>query len=159
MTGLPRLGPRSAGGGPPRSPTSYVIDTSVAIKWYLPEVYQAEAQRFLDPAYDRHAPDFVHAELGSVLLKKVRRGEITADEGRRYLGQLAAAPLLTHEALPPRPVAFEVAMQIGCSFYDGLFLALAVQLGGRLVTADDKLYKKVRGGPFDPWALWVADPI
>jgi predicted nucleic acid-binding protein len=159
MTGPTPTGLQPVGGGAPPSPTTYVIDTSVAIKWYLPEVYQAEAQRFLDPAFDRHAPDFIHAELGSVLLKKVRRGEITADEGRQYLGHLAGAPLLTREALPLRPVAFEIATRIGCSFYDGLFLALALQLGGRLVTADDKLYKKVRGGPFDPWAVWVADPI
>lgn len=148
-----------AAGGPPPSPTVFVVETSVAIKWYLPEAHQAEAQRLLDPAYDRHAPDFAHAELGSVLVKKVRRGEITADEARRYLGQLASAPLMTHGGLPLRPAAFEVALRVGCSFYDGLFLALAMQLGGRMVTADDKLYKKVQGGPFDTWALWVADPL
>lgn len=159
MSGASPPGLVPGAGGALPSPTCYVIDTSVAIKWYLPEVYQAEAQRFLDPSYDRYAPEFIHAELGSVLLKKVRRGEITADEGRRYLNQLAAAPLLTLEALPLRPASFEFAFQIGSSFYDGLFLALAMQLGGRFVTADDKLYRKVHGGPFAPWALWVADPF
>jgi predicted nucleic acid-binding protein len=159
MTGPHSPGPPSPPGGPRPSPTTFVIDTSVAIKWYLPEVYQDDAQRFLNPVYDRHAPDFLHAELGSVLLKKVRRGEITADEGRQYLGRLAAAPLLTRDALPLRPAAFGIAMRLGCSFYDGLSLALAVRLGGRLVTADDKLYRKVQGGPFDPWSLWVADPL
>jgi predicted nucleic acid-binding protein len=159
MTGPASPGPSSPAAGPSPAPTTFVIDTSVAIKWYLPEVHQAEAQRFLDPAFDRHAPDFLHAELGSVLLKKVRRGEITADEGRQYLGHLAAAPLLTQEALPLRPAAFEVAMQLGCSFYDGLFLALALQLDGRLVTADDQLYRKAQGSRFAPWILWVADPI
>jgi predicted nucleic acid-binding protein len=161
MTGSSLLGSQAAGGGPPPSPTTYIIDTSVAIKWYLPEIYQTEAQRFLDPVYDRHAPDLIHAELGSVLLKKIRRGEFTADKGRQYLGQLVATPLplMTQETLPIRPAALEIAMQIGSLFYDGLFLALAMQLGGRLVTADDKLYKKVQGGPFNPWALWVADPL
>jgi predicted nucleic acid-binding protein len=138
------------------SPTTFVIDTSVAIKWYLPEVHQPEALRFLDPSFDRHAPDFIHSELGSVLLKKVRRGEVSSGEGRRYLGQLAAAPLLAQDALPLRPLAFEVALRIGSSFYDGLFLALAMQLDGRLVTADDKFYRKIQASPFDPWAVWVA---
>jgi predicted nucleic acid-binding protein len=141
------------------SATTFIIDTSVAIKWFLPEIYQAEAQRFLDPAYDRHAPDFLHAELGSVLLKKVRRREITADECRRYMVQLVVVPLLSHESLSLRPAGFEIALQVGSSFYDGLFLSLAIQLGGRLVTADDKFYRKVQGTILDPWVLWVADPI
>jgi predicted nucleic acid-binding protein len=143
----------------PPSPTTFIIDTSVAIKWYLPEICQSEAQRFLDPMLDRHAPDLLHAELGSVLLKKVRRREINVDECRMYLGRLSAVPLISHEALPLRQVALEIGLQIGSSFYDGLFLALALQLGGRLVTADNKLYRKIQGSPFDPWAFWIADSL
>jgi predicted nucleic acid-binding protein len=146
-----------AGGAP--NATIFVIDTSVAIKWYLPEIYQAEAQLFLNTSHDRHAPDFLHAELGSVLLKKVRRGEITADECRQYIGYLTSIPLCLHESLFLRQSALEIALQIGSSFYDGLFLALALQLGGRLVTADAKLYSKIQGGFLGPWALWVADPL
>ena len=80
-------------------------------------------------------------------------------EGHRYLGQLAGAPLMIHPSLPLEPAAFALAIQIGSSFYDGLFLSLAIQLGGRLVTADYKLYKKARTSPFAPWILWIADPI
>ena len=67
----------------PPSPSSFVIDTSVAIKWYLLEIYQSEAHRFVDPAFDRHAPDLLHAELGSVLLKKRVGREITVDNAVR----------------------------------------------------------------------------
>jgi predicted nucleic acid-binding protein len=143
----------------PPSLNTFIIDTSVAIKWYLPEIYQSEAQRFLNPVFDRHAPDLLHAELGSVLLKKVRRREIKVDECRWYLGRLSAVPLISHEALPLRQVALEIGLQIGSSFYDGLFLALALQLGGRLITADNKLYRKIQGSPFDPWAFWIADSL
>src|SRR4051794_39099739 len=44
-------------------------------------------------------------------------------------------------------------MQLGYSLYDGLLLAPALQLGGRLVTVNDKLYRKVRGEPFSPRSL------
>jgi predicted nucleic acid-binding protein len=141
------------------SPTTFVIDTSVAIKWYLPEIYQAEAHRFLATGHDRHAPDFVHAEIGSALLKKVRRRETSDDECRRYMVKLAVLPLFAHESLPLRPAALEIALQVGSSFYYGLFLALALQLRGRLVTADDKFCRKVKGTILDHWVLWVADPI
>ncbi len=146
-------------GRQPPSPSTFIIDTSVAIKWYLAEIYQSEAQRFLDLVFDRHAPDLLHAELGSVLLKKVRRREIKVDECRGHLGRLSAVPLISHEALPLRQVALEIGLQIGSSFYDGLFLALALQLGGRLVTADNNLYRKIQGSPFDPWAFWIADSL
>jgi predicted nucleic acid-binding protein len=141
------------------SPTTFIIDTSVAIQWYLQEIYQSEAQRFLDPVFDRHAPDLLHAELGSVLLKKVRKREINVDECRTYLSQLSAVPLMSHEALPLRQVALEIGLQIGSSLYDGLFLALALLLGGRLVTADRKLYRKIQSSPFDPWSFWIADSL
>jgi predicted nucleic acid-binding protein len=141
------------------SPTTFIIETSVAIKWYLQEIYQSEAQRFLDPVFDRHAPDLLHAELGSVLLKKVRRREINVDQCRTYLSQLSAVPLISHEALRLRQVALEIGLQIGSSFYDGLFLALALLLGGRLVTADRKLYRTIQSSPFDPWVFWIADSL
>ncbi len=141
------------------SPTTFIIDTSVAIKWYLQEIYQSEAQRFLDPMFDRHAPDLLHLEVGSVLLKKVRRREISVDECRTYLSQLSAVPLISHEALPLRQVALEIGLQIGSSFCDGLFVALALLLGGRLVTADSKLYRKIQSSPFNPWAFWIADSL
>ncbi len=145
-----------AGRQPPTQST-FIIDTSVVIKWYLPEIHQLEAQRFLDPVFDRHAPEFLHAELGRVLLRKVRRREITDDECRRCLSRLSAVPLIPHEALPLRHAALEIGLHIGSSFYDAFFLALAVQVGGRLVTTDSKLYSKIQVSPFDPWALWVTD--
>jgi predicted nucleic acid-binding protein len=61
------------------------------------------------------------------------------------------------ETLPLRQVALEIALQIGSSIYDGLFLALALQLGGRLVTADSKLHRTIQSSPFDPWSFWIDD--
>ena len=40
--------------------------------------------------------------------------------------------------------AFVLAAEVGSSLYDGLFLALAIQLGGQLVTADEKLFTKIQ---------------
>lgn len=133
----------------------FVIDTSVAIEWDLPGIHQVAALRFLDPTFDRYAPDVLHAELGSVVLKKVRRRELTAGEARESLDRLVSLPLIVLETLPLRPAAFAVALEIGASFYDALFLTLAIHLGGRLVTADQKLYRKVVCSSLDSWILRV----
>jgi predicted nucleic acid-binding protein len=137
-----------------------VIDSTVAIKWYVPEDLQAEARRFLDPAFDRHAVDFLPAEGGSAILKKVRRRELTYDEGRRVLAALEQAPVVLHPAGPLLDPAFAIAAMVGSSLYDALFLALAVQLDGRLVTADRAFYDKVRlEGTYADRVHWVADPL
>jgi predicted nucleic acid-binding protein len=43
--------------------------------------------------------------------------------------------------------------------YDSLYMVLAVALGGRVVTADRRLYNGVHGGPLDHVVLWVTDPL
>ena len=34
-----------------------VVDASVAVKWYVPEIHSARAERLLDQANELHAPD------------------------------------------------------------------------------------------------------
>ena len=55
----------------------FVVDASVAIKWWVPEVHSADALRYLDPDIGREAPDLLLAEAGNILWKKVNRGELT----------------------------------------------------------------------------------
>jgi predicted nucleic acid-binding protein len=44
-------------------------------------------------------------------------------------------------------------MPIG--YYDGIYLALAEQVGGQFVTADDRFYRKA--GHLFPWIVWLGD--
>ena len=57
------------------------------------------------------------------------------------------------------PPAFEIALTTGRTVYDCHYLALAASLGCRLMTADQRLYNALQGGPFAADVLWVADPI
>lgn len=45
----------------------YVVDTSVAVKWILPEPDSADALRLQDPAYELHVPAFVETEVANIL--------------------------------------------------------------------------------------------
>jgi predicted nucleic acid-binding protein len=143
----------------PAAKPPYVIDTSVAVKWYIPETFSDEAKRYLDKGLDRHAPDYLSAEAASVVLKRVRTRDpalrLTFDEGRMVLVALQTAPIQFHESRPLIDPAFALAQQIGASLYDGLFLALALRLDGQLVTADEKLFKKIEAGPYAVRVRWV----
>ena len=59
----------------------YVVDASVAAKWFFDEPLSDESARLLDPSHVLHVPDLFLIEIDSVLCKKIRRGEIS--EGRR----------------------------------------------------------------------------
>ena len=53
--------------------------------------------------------------------------------------------------------AFDLADRTQRTVYDCLYLALAVQLGGRMVTADQRLYKSLAGTPWAGHICWVGD--
>src|SRR4051794_29874667 len=68
---------------PPHPP--FVIDTSVALKWYIPEDGTSEAVRYMGPGINRHAPDLLPLEGSHALLKRSRgqNPDLTKDEARQ----------------------------------------------------------------------------
>lgn len=138
----------------------YVIDTSVALKWYIPEPGSAEALLYLGSHIDRHAPDLLPLEATHALPKRSRgvTPDLTRDAARRISVVLRDhAPIQYHESGPLLELALDLAYQIGASSYDGLFLALAIILDGRVVTADAKFRDKVIASPHSPRIRWYLD--
>jgi len=137
-----------------------VVDASVAVKWFVPEVYSAEALRLLDAGFRRHIPVLLHAEVGQTIWKKVyQRKEIVPADGRSILRGLMVTPLEVHAVTPLVEPAFDIALATGRTVYDSIYLALAVALGCKLVTADQRLYNALRASAFAADVIWVADPI
>jgi predicted nucleic acid-binding protein len=55
-----------------------VVDASVGVKWFVPEVHAAEARQWRNGPDDLHIPAFFFdLEIGNILWKKVQRAEIT----------------------------------------------------------------------------------
>ena len=46
-----------------------VVDASVAVKWFLPEIHSGAALRYLDDDCERLAPDLLYVEFGNVIWK------------------------------------------------------------------------------------------
>ena len=133
----------------------YVVDASVAAKWFVPELHTEAALCLLDGAHELLAPDLLVAETGNIVWKKFRRGEITQAEGRRILKALKVAPVKLEPSGPLLEPAFEIASGVGRTVYDSLYLALAVLRECRMVTADRKFFDALRKGPFGPNLAWV----
>jgi len=123
---------------------NYVVDASVAIKWYIPEIHSAKAVTYLSLARDREtvlmAPDLILTELGNVLWKKLRQQLLSLDDVRIITQALSGSfPAILIESRIILPSALEIASAAGLTINDSLCLALAAVEGAVLITADKKL--------------------
>jgi len=73
--------------------TRFVVAASVAVKWFIPEELSADARMFLAAEYELLAPDLLWAELGNVLWKKHRRGELDQRTASRLFGDFSRVPI------------------------------------------------------------------
>ncbi len=137
--------------------SSFVVDASVAVKWFVPEIHAEFADRLLTGDHDLHVPDLLFSEFGNILWKKVGRGEMTAEEARGILQALPVVPLSVHQSSPLLAAAFELALSVSRTVYDSLYLALAISLSCSLVTADERLFHAVEPTPFAANLTLVQD--
>jgi predicted nucleic acid-binding protein len=96
-------------------------------------------------------------EIANILWKKVRHAEIIRADADLILGLLPALPLTRHPELPLLTAAFDLADRTQRTVYDSVYLALAVQLGGRMLTADQRLCNSLAGTPWAGNIRWVGD--
>jgi predicted nucleic acid-binding protein len=136
----------------------YVVDANVAVKWFVPEHLSDEATRLLDDRHELACPDLLWPELGNVLWKKARAGQLTAQEAARIVQSLDEFPLTVFPSRLVLEGALEIALGTGRSVYDSVYVALAVALECPLVTADERLVNSLAGGALAAHVVWVAAP-
>lgn len=139
--------------------SAIVVDASVVVKWFFPEVHGDEALRIRDARRSFVIPDLLYAEVGNVLWHRVRTGAITREEAQTVAEALdhlmPAGSVPTRELLPS---ALEIACEVGTTVYDSLYLALALREQTSLVTADRRFYDRMHDTPFTSHVAWIADP-
>ena len=125
----------------------FVVDASLVIKWFVPEVDSEAARRWLDAPHDYIAPDLLFPETGNTVWKKVRRGELSPDDGQHLVTDLS---VIAVEAVSVRgllPDAHALAMRTGITVYDATYLALAVRLDTQVITGDDRFARRLADYP------------
>jgi len=125
-----------------------VVDASVAAKWFLPEPDAPAALRLLDDRYYLAAPDLIRPEVGHIAWKLHARGLLNMEEASDMIEHFLSMPLEIHDSTFLLASALEIAMATQHPVYDSLYLALAVELGGTVVTADARWVHALTDGPF-----------
>jgi len=100
----------------------YVLDSSVALKWVLPEVDSGKAIRLRDGyangLYQLLAPDIFPPEIANGLASAERQKRIRTGESAIFLNDvLSAAPALQHSS-PLLIRAMEIAISRKQAVYD-----------------------------------------
>lgn len=128
-----------------------VLDASIAVKWYLTEVGSDDARAM----FARHAGNIIVPDmfLAEVVGAMVRRGNINKAERPAAEAVISRFLSLIDEGFvaPVRmsgsqmQAASKLALDLGHPLKDCIYLALAMDLGCPLVTADAKFAAKAKG--------------
>ena len=125
----------------------FVVDASVVLKWFVPEIHSDAARRLLAATHQFLSPDLLFPEMGNAIWKKVRRGELTAEEGQRLAADISSVAVETVSTRGLMIDAHALAVTTGLTVHDAMYLALAIRLKTDLVTADDRLNRTVAAHP------------
>jgi predicted nucleic acid-binding protein len=125
----------------------FVVDASVVIKWFVPEIHSQAARRWLNASHDYVAPDLLFSEAGNAVWKKVRRQELEDAEGRLLVVDLAQAAVATVATRSLLHDAVALALTAGITVYDAMYLTLAVRLETEVITGDDRFADKIAEHP------------
>ena len=125
---------------------TFVIDASVAGKWFLPattethvEIATALLKRYADGEVRFIVPDLFWAELGNIFWKAVRQGRWSRTHAEQAIGMVRGRSFPSVSAKVLLDDAFTISTSFSRSVYDSLYVALAVASKATFVTADERL--------------------
>ena len=134
-----------------------VVDASVAVKWVVEEAHSAEATLLLQ-CEARHAPDHWLAGAVNVLWAKVFRGDLVTADAEARMEVLLRAPVVVTPIASLLPRAFAISVAHTVTIYDSLYVALAEQRDLKLVTADERLIRRLSDdAALAQLMVWVGD--
>lgn len=138
-----------------------VVDTSVAVKWYLrDEELLNQADRLLADwtggQWTFVAPGHFPYELTNAILRAERRQRPAVRRIEDAMKDIAVL-LRAYRFIDPSlilPISVQLAADLGASFFDACFLSVARMEGCSLITADAAFYRQARS---QPGVLWLGD--
>lgn len=139
----------------------YIVDASTVAKWYFPEEWSDRAAALLEQARSGSvgliAPELLLCEMGSVVLKKLRKHQVKLGDAEATLYSLADMPVQLVPSVSFVSAALALAAASGASFYDAIYLVTARESGGILVTNDAALARQARASGMSSLVTLLSD--
>ncbi len=139
---------------------SLVFDTSVAVKFYVPEEGKERAEKLLASAtageVELLAPATLMPKGYNAVWQQHRRGEMSLGEVRETWARFDGVPAALYATEDLISRWGEITADTGVIVYDALFLALAEDENIVMVTADGKLLQRLEGTDFASLAVHLT---
>ena len=136
-----------------------VVDSSVAIKWFVVEPYSVEAHSILEEyqagTLTLLAPDLLYAEVGNIVWKKHRFQGLAAEDAEEVLAAFRLVTFMVISCAALLEEAYRLAVAHQRTVYDAMYLALSLREHCRWVTADECIANAL--GAIFPQIIWVAN--
>lgn len=117
-----------------------VLDTSIAVKVFLPEEWSLEANVLLEGfrtgKHELIAPEILRTEFGNVMRREMGRDRLSEAQARGTWQRSLQIPIPTVPEKDLDRTAVELALKHRGGALDGLFVALALREGISFVTSD-----------------------
>lgn len=131
------------------NPPRIIIDSSVAIKWYLPDEYDDQALKiksdFTEGTIIIVVPMLFFYEISNILRTTTKSLRITIEDSVKAYQDLLELNFISYSSKKLFKMALEEALVLGLTAYDAGYVALAEYLQVPFYTADAKLVKKASG--------------
>lgn len=117
---------------------THVLDTSVAVAWYLEESFSARARKWQQSLLAGKVvlivPSLHYLEFANVLRTLVKRRELRDELAREVYELHLEAPL--ERAEPDERGLLDLALDFGATTYDAAYISLCLARGISLITAE-----------------------
>ena len=137
-----------------------VMDASVLIKFYVPEILSDRAERLLAKVekkdIDLLAPDLIYPEAGNILWKKQGLRELTRSEVEEIADAILSLPLKIEASRSLLPLAVDIAIAYGITVYDALYLSLAKVYETTMITSDRRLVDVLAKTDLKDSIIWLG---
>jgi predicted nucleic acid-binding protein len=125
-----------------------VVDASIMVALYVEEALSEPARSALlrarEAGDELHAPDLILIECANALWKRAARGELDRASAMTAIGDLSSLEDVSFHPLDAQltPPALSLAMAHSLTAYDAAYAALAVQLGGGVISGDKRFVER-----------------
>ncbi len=128
----------------------YILDASVVLKWFLEEKGSELAlelrQSYISGLSKVVLPDLILYEVANALRYDKKFSQGAATEAIISLIDLGIDIIVPTTNLLRG--ALEIAYENGVTVYDAIYISLAQEMSCEFITADEKLYRKVKNFNF-----------